>query len=223
MNSTQAVGLSQNITDFVKLSENGEEFSLSVHEFGNENNKFFDTADQHFVFSEYYIQLQAELETSGRIFGLGERTREFWLEEGTYTMWARDEPDPYDDGHPPGKNTYGVHPVVFAQNNRNSDFFALLNLNANAQDAIIGPKKGTGNGKNLQFITMRSPRPLRACRKGTTLACDRIPRPRWQAASTPTLGPRLASESLRLRQFSHSRRCRRKLLECFHSSGCDLV
>ena len=218
MNSTQAVGLSQNITDFVKLSENGEEFSLSVHEFGNENNKFFDTADQHFVFSEYYIQLQAELETSGRIFGLGERTREFWLEEGTYTMWARDEGDPYDDGNPPGKNTYGVHPVVFAQNNRNSDFFALLNLNANAQDAIIGPKKGTGDGKNLQFITTGGVLDLYVLAARAPLSLVTAYRPRRQAASTPTLGPRLASESLRLRQLSHSRRCRRKLLECFHSS-----
>ena len=42
---------------------------------------------------------------------------------------------------------------VFAQNNRDTNFFALLNLNANAQDAIIGPKKGEGTGKNLQFIT----------------------------------------------------------------------
>ena len=68
-------------------------------------------------------------------------------------MWARDIADPYDDGNPPGKNTYGVHPVVFAQNSRDTNFFALLNLNANAQDAIIGPKKGEGAGKNLQFIT----------------------------------------------------------------------
>ena len=60
------------------------------------------------------MQLQAEIETSGRMFGLGERTREFWLDDGTYTMWARDEPTPYDDGNPPGKNTYGVQPVFFA-------------------------------------------------------------------------------------------------------------
>ena len=153
VNSTQAVGLAQNITDFVKLSENGTEFSLSVHEFQNEANKFFDTTGQHFVFSEYYVQLQAEVETSGRMFGLGERTREFWLEDGTYTLWARDAADPYDDANPPGKNTYGVQPVLFAQNNRNTDFLAILNLNANAQDVIVGPKKGSGTGKNVQFVT----------------------------------------------------------------------
>ena len=55
VNNTQAVGLSQNITDFVKISDNDEEFTLFVHEFQNEANKFFDTSDQHFVFSDYYI------------------------------------------------------------------------------------------------------------------------------------------------------------------------
>jgi len=35
---------------------------------------------------------------SRRIYGLGERTREFTLKEGTWTMWANGQETQTDDG-----------------------------------------------------------------------------------------------------------------------------
>ena len=48
---------------------------------------------------------------SGRIYGLGERTREFSLQQGTWTMWANGREANYDNGVG-GKQTYGVHPFA---------------------------------------------------------------------------------------------------------------
>lgn len=48
---------------------------------------------------------------SQRIFGFGERVREFQLTEGTWTMWAIGQNSPYDDGT--GRlGVYGVHPFI---------------------------------------------------------------------------------------------------------------
>jgi len=41
----------------------------------------------NFLMLDKYIQLDLTL-PSQRIYGLGERTREFDLKEGTWTMWA---------------------------------------------------------------------------------------------------------------------------------------
>lgn len=48
---------------------------------------------------------------STRIFGFGERIREFNLVSGTWTMWAKGQDSPYDDGKG-GRQVYGVHPFV---------------------------------------------------------------------------------------------------------------
>ena len=44
-----------------------------------------------------YLQVDIAL-PSQRIFGLGERNREFLLDQGTWTMWANGQETPYDDG-----------------------------------------------------------------------------------------------------------------------------
>jgi hypothetical protein len=44
-----------------------------------------------------YLQIDLQLPTRN-IYGLGERTREFNLGEGTWTMWANGEAHEYDDG-----------------------------------------------------------------------------------------------------------------------------
>ena len=63
-----------------------------------------------------YIQMDFKL-PSQRLYGFGEREREFQLGEGTWTMWARDRitnTDQYDDGTG-GKQGAGVHPFVLIQ------------------------------------------------------------------------------------------------------------
>jgi hypothetical protein len=42
---------------------------------------------------------------------LAERTsNELFLEDGVYSLWARDAANPVENGELPGANTYGVHP-----------------------------------------------------------------------------------------------------------------
>jgi hypothetical protein len=51
-----------------------------------------------------------------RLFGLGERASEdFFLEDGVYSMWARDQPTPVENGKAPGNNAYGTHPFYMGQ------------------------------------------------------------------------------------------------------------
>ena len=87
---------------------------------------------------DYFLSLDTVISTTGKLYGLGERVGDFFLKEGIYTTWARDIPDPVDDGKPPGKNIYGSHPIYFTQSNGGNKYhWAMLNLNANAQDTKI--------------------------------------------------------------------------------------
>ena len=38
-----------------------------------------------------YLQLSASVNSTGKISGLGERVHDFWLDEGIYTIWTRDD------------------------------------------------------------------------------------------------------------------------------------
>lgn len=53
----------------------------------NPDNIYITTKNASFVMYDKYIQMDLHLQ-SRRIFGLGERNREFALKEGTWTMWA---------------------------------------------------------------------------------------------------------------------------------------
>jgi len=57
-----------------------------------------------------YLQMDINL-PSRRIYGLGERTTNFSLGEGTWTMWASGQQNGPDDGTG-GKQSAGVHPFV---------------------------------------------------------------------------------------------------------------
>jgi len=104
---------------------------------------YYSTKGQSFVYSQYYKKHQAILDTNGRIFGLGERVGNFFLDEGIYTLWNRDEPSPTENGRRPGNNIYGTHPVYFTQTT-SKDFFGVFDHNVGAQDYII---KKVENGK----------------------------------------------------------------------------
>jgi hypothetical protein len=45
------------------------------------------------------------------MYGFGERIHKFGLGEGAWTMWAKGQDSPVDDGLG-GKNVYGVHPFI---------------------------------------------------------------------------------------------------------------
>src|SRR5882757_3551837 len=89
---------------------------------------------------------------SQRMYGLGERVREFQLGEGTWTMWARGADSPYDDGTG-SKQVYGVHPFILVQSKKKGDFFGMWFRNSNAQSPLIKFNPETG-GSTLSYITI---------------------------------------------------------------------
>jgi len=141
----------RDIHNFVSITE--DPFTLTVHEYNQPKNAYLKIDDDSIAMQEYYLSLKTQVNTDGRLYGVGERIKEFFIPEGIYTTWARDIPDPYDDGQRPGKNIYGSHPVYFTRAKSGSKYhWGMLNLNANAQDTEI---KYTGSlgGEISHYIT----------------------------------------------------------------------
>jgi alpha-glucosidase (family GH31 glycosyl hydrolase) len=101
------------------------------------------------VYFDKYIQLDLQL-PSQNIYGLGERNREFTLDEGTWTMWANGQETPYDDGTG-SLQTYGVHPFALVQTAEKTQFMGIYFRNSNAMSPII---THTDGGKStLSYIS----------------------------------------------------------------------
>ena len=96
----------------------------------NFTNVLLTTERSTLIMYDKYMQLDIQL-PSRRLYGFGERTREFALGEGTWTMWANGQQTPYDDGSG-GKQTYGVHPFVLVQTAVPGEFMGIYFRNANA-------------------------------------------------------------------------------------------
>ena len=75
-----------------------------------------------------YIQMDLQLPTQ-RTYGFGERIHEFTLGEGAWTMWAKGQDSPYDQGLG-GKGVYGVHPFILVQSKTKGDFFGIFFKNS---------------------------------------------------------------------------------------------
>jgi len=103
----------------------------------------------NFLMLEKYIELDLQL-PSQRVYGLGERQREFNLEQGTWTMWANGQETPYDDGKG-GKQTYGVHPFALVQTKDPKEFMGIFFRNTNAQSPVL--VFNDDGGSTLSYIT----------------------------------------------------------------------
>ena len=152
------------ITSVLTLPNQGDEFFYEVHQVNDPTKVFYSTRGMPFIYSKYYKKTSAKIDSTGQIFGLGERVGEFFLKEGVYTIWARDDPSPVEDGKKPGKNVYGSHPVFFTQmSSSKSQFFAVFDHNAGAQDFFL-KKEGSAytvtqiktSGITHQFIIMNN-------------------------------------------------------------------
>jgi alpha-glucosidase (family GH31 glycosyl hydrolase) len=72
------------------------------------------------------------------VLGLGERNAPFILPSGTYTIWNRDQPSPFDNGQGIG-NMYGSHPFYMIVEQKTNTAFGGFFLNSNAMTAIVNP------------------------------------------------------------------------------------
>jgi alpha-glucosidase (family GH31 glycosyl hydrolase) len=138
------------LTSVLNLPEKDEEFYYEVHEFNDAAKVYYSTKGQSLVYSKYYKRHSSMIDSSGIIFGLGERVGDFLLDEGIYTMWNRDEPSPIENGKRPGNNIYGTHPVYFTQTSAKDAFYAVFDHNVGAQDFII--RKATGGQYEITHI-----------------------------------------------------------------------
>lgn len=143
MNSTSNDGAS--IDDFVTISNETSKFSLQLHEEGNPDSVYFQIDEDSLTFSEFFLSMETQINTDKHLYGFGERVTDFFIKEGTYTTWAKDQTDPVDDGERPSKNIYGTHPVYFTRSKTGKKLhWGMFNLNANAQDTKIEYDVGLG-------------------------------------------------------------------------------
>ena len=122
------------------------------------------------MFTDYYKKLSIDLNTTSEMFGLGERNGDFWLKDGTYSLWSYNQRATKENGRAPGKNLQGVHPVLFNRMPGSDDtlFMAIFSLNSNAQDFIIKNQPdnyatiteittgGTGRGSGSNWASGRA-------------------------------------------------------------------
>ena len=103
----------------------------------------FSTTKQ-FLYSDTYINFQSKL-TSDNIYGFGERTHDFKLNKGIYTIWPHDcggTKYDYGDG---GNNQYSHQPIGLHKTKFKNLWLGFVFLNTNAQDVIISNEENTSN------------------------------------------------------------------------------
>ena len=117
-----------------------------------ENEEFYSfTTTKNFLYSDTYINFESKL-TSDNIYGFGERTHDFKLNEGIYTIWPHDcGGTKYDDGQG-GMNQYSHQPIGLHKTKYSNIWLGFVFLNTNAQDIVI---KSDSN-KNNTFLTHRT-------------------------------------------------------------------
>eukprot|EP00743_Colponemidia_sp_Colp-15_P001390 GILK01001525.1.p1 GENE.GILK01001525.1~~GILK01001525.1.p1 ORF type:complete len:894 (-),score=148.33 GILK01001525.1:161-2842(-) len=98
----------------------------------------FSTVGYPIFFSAQYVELSTSLPHQPNIYGLGERTREFRLDSNDkiYTIFAKDQMTPYDDGSGDSKQTYGSHPFYLDYRGSGNAHGVLL-LNAHGMDISL--------------------------------------------------------------------------------------
>jgi len=84
------------------------------------------------------------------ILGLSEQiASDLFLKDGVYSLWARDDADPAEDGKPPGKNMYGTHPFYMAKAPLDTSpvfaWYGIFTNLANAQDWWIKNTESSGD------------------------------------------------------------------------------
>ena len=93
-----------------------------------------DTVKNPFIFEDHYLDFTFILPSS-YIYGLGERTFDFKLKSGKYTLYNRDQYGVVEDGSG-GKNLYGSHPM-YLNRDLNGSYHVNFFRNSLPMDAII--------------------------------------------------------------------------------------
>ena len=114
---------------------NVEDFTFRLTTQENEEFFYFSTKN-NFIYSDTYINFESKL-TSDNIYGFGERTHDFKLNDGLYTIWPNDcGGTKYDNGLG-GMNQYSHQPIAIHKTKFENLWLGFVFLNTNAQDVSI--------------------------------------------------------------------------------------
>ena len=114
---------------------NVEDFTFRLMTQENEEFFYFSTKN-NFIYSDTYINFESKL-TSDNIYGFGERTHDFKLNDGLYTIWPSDcGGTKYDNGLG-GMNQYSHQPIAIHKTKFENLWLGFVFLNTNAQDVSI--------------------------------------------------------------------------------------
>ena len=144
-----------------EMDENDDEKEISDF-FGfrlvaQENEEFYSfTTTHNFLYSDTYINFESKL-TTDKIYGFGERTHDFQLNSGVYTIWPNDcGGTNYDDGKG-GMNQYSHQPIALHKTKYSNIWLGFVFLNTNAQDVVIhSDNNSDSNEKKDTFLTHRT-------------------------------------------------------------------
>ena len=127
-----------------------EEFNFKLLD--NDFNEFYSfSTDKNFLFSDNYINFESKL-TSDNIYGFGERTHDFKLDNKLYTIWPNDcGGTEYDKGEG-GMNQYSHQPIGLHKTKYENLWLGFVFLNTNAQDVIIS----SSNSRNSTYLTHKT-------------------------------------------------------------------
>jgi Galactose mutarotase-like len=111
---------------------------------------------KNFIYDSYlnWVGMQAVTLKNDRfrgVMGLGERSSaSLFYPDGIYSMWATDEPTKAENGVPPGRQAYGVHPFFMYQHT-DEHWVGVFFKQAQAQDWVIrnSPWSGTVDIKQI--------------------------------------------------------------------------
>ena len=120
-------------------NETYKEFSFRL--ITQDSEEFYSFSSQtNFLYSDTYINFEAKL-TTNKIYGFGERTHDFQLKDGIYTIGSLDcGGTKYDDGKG-GMNQYSHQPIGLHKTKYSNLWLGFVFLNTNEQDVIIRSDK----------------------------------------------------------------------------------
>ena len=120
-------------------NETYKEFSFRL--ITQDSEEFYSFSSKtNFLYSDTYINFEAKL-TTNKIYGFGERTHDFQLKDGIYTIGSLDcGGTKYDDGKG-GMNQYSHQPIGLHKTKYSNLWLGFVFLNTNEQDVIIRSDK----------------------------------------------------------------------------------
>ena len=134
------------LSDFIQVLDNPFQVQFMPRNIVDKNPYF---TLNGMILDSYYNQINAQVTVpSGDqfrgIWGLGERAyKQFFYEDGVYTLYGKDQGTLDEDGEPPTKTMYGTHPFFMMRHGPQSYAGVFYKL-AHAQDWYIKNNKDTG-------------------------------------------------------------------------------